>query len=819
MHISKYMQRFKIIFIVLLLFIPMALTATAEVFKVKGSVVDADGDGEIYATVRVYADSDTAKPVAMDVTDLRGDFNLSLSGAGRYRLNVSSVGKVTAWRAFSVTDNEPMAVLDTIVTEISENVIGEVVVEAAKPLVAVEIDRITYDVAADMESAVSMVSEILTKVPLVSVDADGTIKVNGSTSFKIYKNGRPNNTFSNNAKELFKALPAAMIQKIEVITDPGAREDAEGTSAILNIVTVKNAIAKGITGNAEVSFNSKTTNIPTPHLWLTGQYGKLSVSVYGGGSMSSRGSSKSSAISETEFTESGNRLVSSTGSSGRGQLGYWGVESSLDIDKRNLVTVEAGGFLSGNESRTWGESVMTDASGNMIYSYKSLGKNGPSRVRDFNGSVNYQHSTARDGETLTLSYRVSTGRNVSVSETEYTEMDDAPMDYTGIDADSRVRSTEHTVQADWSRPTGANGAIDAGGKYIYRDNRNMTTRAYAGSHTDFSDFGHSTHIGAVFADYRLNVGKFGARAGVRYEYSHLSARFPDGSASAFGSDLHDVVPNVSVMLKANGRNTIKLSAGSRIQRPGIFYLNPAVDITPDKTSEGNPGLKSVRQNNVSVNYSFMGARLSVNADAGYYFTDNEIVAVERTDGDHIYSGYANAGRRRHAHGAVYANWRVSGSTSIVLSTSADHVTVNNPDNGDRSAGWGYSVFGSLSQKLPGKMLFMAAAGWKRKAPELYTRRMPSGMSDFMWGLRLRRTMLKDDRLTVGLEIVNPIRARHPRSIVESWNGGMRSRTVSREYRMSYIAVAVGYRFGSLKATVKKVNKGINNDDVVGGSGN
>ncbi|MDE6503696.1 MAG: TonB-dependent receptor family protein, partial [Muribaculaceae bacterium] len=450
----------------------MALTATAEVFKVKGSVVDADGDGEIYATVRVYADSDTAKPVAMDVTDLRGDFNLSLSGAGRYRLNVSSVGKVTAWRAFSVTDNEPMAVLDTIVTEISENVIGEVVVEAAKPLVAVEIDRITYDVAADMESAVSMVSGMLTKVPLVSVDADGTIKVNGSTSFRIYKNGRPNNTFSNNAKELFKALPAAMIQKIEVITDPGAREDAEGTSAILNIVTVKNAITKGITGNAEVSFNSKPTNIPTPHLWLTGQYGKLSVSVYGGGSLSSRGSSKSSAIGETEFLESGNRLVSSTGSSGRGQLGYWGVESSLDIDKRNLVTVEAGGFLSGNESRTWGESVMTDASGNMIYSYRSWGKNGPSRVRDFNGSVNYQHSTARDGETLTLSYRVSTGRNVSVSETEYTEMDDAPMDYTGIDADSRVRSMEHTVQADWSRQTGANGAIDAGGKYIYRDNRN-----------------------------------------------------------------------------------------------------------------------------------------------------------------------------------------------------------------------------------------------------------------------------------------------------------------------------------------------------------
>lgn len=804
--------------VIVVLFLLATATGAARTYSVSGGVTDSDGEPEVYATVRIYAGNDSIKPVVTGVTDADGCFRFDLTETGSYCLRVTSVGKMPADCAFEVTEVRPEAVLETLVMSVDENVLGEVVVEASRPLVAVEIDRITYDVAADMESAVAMVSEILTKVPLVSVDADGTIKVNGSTDFRIYKNGRPNNTFSNNAKELFKALPAAMIQKIEVITDPGAREDAEGTSAILNIITVKNVVAKGITGNAEVSYNSRTTDIPTPHVWLAGQYGKLSVSVYGGGSLSSRGSSKSSAVTETGFTESGNRLIASTETSGRGRLGYWGVESSLDIDKRNLVTVEAGGFLSGSESHTWGESLMTDASGNMIYSYKSCGKNGPSRVRDFNGSVNYQHSTAREGETLILSYRMSTGRNVSVSETGYTAMEHAPMDYTGIDADSRVKSVEHTVQADWLRPTGAIGALDAGAKYIYRDSRNTTTRAYAGSHTDFSDFGHSTQIGAVFADYRLNIGRFGARAGVRYEYSHLSARFPDGSAPAFASDLHDVVPNVSVMLKADGRNTIKLSAGSRIQRPGIFYLNPAVDATPDRTSEGNPGLKSVRQNNVSVNYGFMGAKVSVNADAGYYFADNEIVSVERTADDHVYSGYANAGRRRHAHGAVYADWRVSGNTSIVLSTSADHVAVKNPANGDRSAGWGYSVFGSVSQKLPGRMLFMAAAGWKRKAPELYTRRMPSGMSDFMWGLRLRRTMLKEDRLTVGLEIVNPIRMRHPRSVVESWNGGMRSRTVSREYRMSYVAVAVGYRFGSFKASVKKVNKGISNDDVVGASG-
>lgn len=116
-----------------------ALSAVAEVFSVKGSVIDGDGEPEIYATVRVYACSDTVRPVVMGVTDMSGGFSLNVAEAGKYRISVASVGKVASERSFSVTVDEPVARLDTIVTEISENVIGEVVVEAAKPLVAVAV--------------------------------------------------------------------------------------------------------------------------------------------------------------------------------------------------------------------------------------------------------------------------------------------------------------------------------------------------------------------------------------------------------------------------------------------------------------------------------------------------------------------------------------------------------------------------------------------------------------------------------------------------------------------------------------------------------
>ena len=814
----KYIMRYYSGVLLTLLFLSFSvLGIAARNHIVKGVVIDCDGEPEVYATIRIFAETDSVKPSVMGVTDVRGAFTCSVESAGTYRLTVVSVGKHPAVRKFEVSNQNTVVPLDTIVTEVNENLLEEVVVEAAKPLVAVEIDRISYDVANDMESSTAMVSGILRKVPLVSVDADGTIKVNGSTSFKVYKNGRPNNTFSNNSKEIFKALPASMIQKIEVITDPGAREDAEGTMAILNIVTVKNVVAKGLTGNVELTFNTRTTNIPTPHLWLSGQYGRLSMSVYGGGSLSADGSNKSRSESETNYLQTGNRLVSENYSTGKSQLGFWGFESSLDIDRHNLVTVEFGGFLSSGETKSAASTNMYDATGNRIYSYNSVGCNSPLRTSDFNGSINYQHSTGRDGETLILSYRVAGNKNKSISKTDYVDAENLPMEYTGIDADSRERGMEHTMQIDWSRPINDYQHLDMGGKYIYRENRSTVTRDYVEFRTDFSDFRHLTQIAALFADYRLKFGKFGARGGIRYEYSRLSAKFPDGSNDPFATDLSDLVPNVSLMFAANQRNSFKISFGSRIQRPGIYYLNPVVNTLPNSTSEGNPELKSVRRNSLSLNYSLMAAKVSVSIDANYSFVNNEIISVERTVGDHVYSGYDNIGRRRNLNIASYLSWRPWSKTTFVLSTSAYHASIRNPSVGESVSGWGYSVFGSVSQMLPWKVKFMAAAGWKEKAPELYSRRIPYGLSNVMFGLRLGRSFLKEDRLNVGIEIVNPVHTRHPGYITESWNAGMTSRTRSYDYRMTMVGVAVNYRFGSFKASVRKVNKGISNDDVVSGS--
>ena len=111
-----------------------------------------------------------------------------------------------------------------------------VTVKAQRQLIKQDIDRIGYDVQADEESKTLTVLDLLRKVPMVTVDGEENIKVKGNSSYKIYKNGHYDPSLSKNAKEILKSMPASMVKRIEVITDPGAREDAEGVNAILNIV-------------------------------------------------------------------------------------------------------------------------------------------------------------------------------------------------------------------------------------------------------------------------------------------------------------------------------------------------------------------------------------------------------------------------------------------------------------------------------------------------------------------------------------------------------------------------------------------------------
>ena len=150
-----------------------------------------------------------------------------------------------------------------------------------------------------------------------------------------------------------------------------------------------------------------------------------------------------------------------------------------------------------------------------------------------------------------------------------------------------------------------------------------------------------------------------SQVGLRYEYSHLSAKYKDGSNAPFSSNLSDWVPNAAISYNLNPGNTLKLSYSTRINRPGISQLNPAIVESPSSISTGNPDLGSSRYQSLSLNYNLISRKLTLDFNASYSFTNNSVISVqELVENDILKSTYANAGHNKNFNISMWGQWTI-----------------------------------------------------------------------------------------------------------------------------------------------------------------
>ena len=795
-----------------LLALSCAISFHASAYEVTALTTDSVGEALPYVTYRVFG-TDSTKPEYSDISGLDGTIRQTIASAGTYRIVLSYTGMADAERSFDVSDATPVADLgDTTLSE-SATVLQGVTVTAQKPLVIKQIDRLGYDVQADPERPTANVSDILRKVPMVSVDADGTIKVNGSTNFKIYKNGRPNNSMSRNAKDLFRAMPASMIKRVEVITDPGAAYDAEGTSAILNIVTEDNTSIKGVLGNANLRY-STLNDYPEASLWLTSEIDKVTFSAYGGYSHYDGKMSKNKSVSTTEYPDGTSRLEESDSKS-TSDMCYFGLDGSWQPDTLNLFTAELNGYWYDAKSNATGLTTTVDSNGNTIGSLTKKMHNPSNGYFDINAGFNWQHNTHRKGETYTLSYLLSHTNQSQEGQTDYTDgygVDRVP--YSSILSDYTLNFIEHTFQADWTRVLGRH-TVDVGAKGIFRRNHSKNKFDYVDWMTTDNEFRHITNIGALYAQYSVNIGPVGLRGGVRWEYSHLKASYPDGSGTDYSSRLSDWVPSAAASWQINDANSLTFNYATSINRPGISYLNPAVTIGPTTESYGNADLSSSRRSSMKLTYMLIKPKFNVNFSTTYAFTNNGIASVRFLDADNIiHSTYANIGRTRDVGFQAFAQWSPGSKTRLMINGGVTYQYAS--QEGMSMHRWSPRGYFQVSQELPLKIwaegsVFFNGSGING----VYGYYTASAINNMYYNIQLRRNFLKEDRLSVSLIAMNPIgpSTRHQTSYIV--NGDYTGRTDSFNYFSHGFMVSISYRFGSLNAQVKKVSKGIDNDDLVG----
>ena len=683
-------------------------------------------------------------------------------------------------------------------------------IKAQKQLIKQEIDRIGYDVQADEESKTQTVLDMLRKVPMVTVDGQDNILVKGNSSYKIYKNGHYDPSLSKNAKEVLKSMPASMVNRIEVITDPGAREDAEGVDAILNIVMVDGSKLQGITGVVSASYTS--LNQANFYTSLTGQIGKLLMSVdYGYGGMSSCATESRVDVDRT-YLDTGSRMLSHSEGTNPGAIHYTNLNASYDIDSLNLLSASFGGYfyklnVQGDGSTWLGNGNQTTYSYNNHYWMPGYSHH------SWNGRLDYEHKTRRKGERLTLSYMLALTRQHTDQENEYSELVNAPFLYTGRLLTERERFTEHTFQVDWLRPLGKGHQLELGTKYIDRNNNSHDTQEFYGVDMSTTDeFQHTTRVLAGYADYIYKHDKWSARGGLRYEYSYMKGSYPDGKGKAFDKHLGDWVPQATVKYQLTDAQSLKLNYTTSINRPGISYLNPSVVVSPAIVQQGNPRLSSSHTQRISLVYSYILPLLTLQIAPSYNFSSGGISTVQTAKDDIMYRTYENILRYRRFSIEQYVQWKPFDGTTLVINNNLRYEHNENPNLGYRTFGWSDSYFANVSQKLPWKLLLYLSSYGK-------IGRSPSGIynmqhSYFGYYASLQRSFLKDGRLTVRISANAPFN-KYWTTEAETVNGDYRAFEKSWNHARSF-TLSVTWRFGSLKASVKKAEHSIDNDDVVGG---
>ena len=331
---------------------------------------------------------------------------------------------------------------------------------------------------------------------------------------------------SKNAKDILKSMPASAVKRIEVITDPGAREDAEGVNAILNIVMMDSKKMDGITGTV----NANCTSLEHLGLssYLSTQIGKLIISLnYGYGNMSKK-ETKNNGFIHRQFVETGNTMESHSEGNNAGYVNFANIDASYEIDSLNLLSASFGGYFYKVDVDGGANIQQSDPMGNTLYSYREDYWLPSYGHHSWSGRFDYEHKTRRKGETLTLSYMLALTRQHHDQETNMSDLVDVPFAYTGFLQRSRERFTENTFQVDYIRPLWEGHRLEIGAKYIHRLNDSGNKLTYyqePENPLSSTDFKHTTQVAAAYTDYFYSKDKWSVRAGLRYEYSHLKGKY------------------------------------------------------------------------------------------------------------------------------------------------------------------------------------------------------------------------------------------------------------------------------------------------------
>lgn len=684
------------------------LSANAQT-TIKGILVDSlTNEGEPYATVRISNEKSKDKPVAMVLTDVDGKFTSAVSASGNYIITLSSVGKVTVQRTLNIKGQKEIN-LGTLLTKDDAKTLAAVEVVGQKPLVKMEADKMSYSVEDDPESKSMTVLDMLRKVPMVTVDGQDNITVNGSSSFKVYVDGKPNPMLSSNASTILKAMPASMVKNIEVVTNPGAKYDAEGAGGILDIKMANMSGAAGGGSKEALNGYNGSVNVNGGNrgfgggFYIAGQQGKLS---YNANASYNHLDNGTVDVSMTREQQNGSTLEYTQQSKNKLPFVSGNISLGYEIDSLSQLNASFGitTMSISNSSNPLTKLHGTMYGGGFHYSTDTDTK---MKNKSFNGSLDYQRFfNAEHTSSMTLTYQINSNPGTNDTKSTYIvpESFSQYIDLTDRASYGKTNTLENVLQLDLVNQLSAVSTLSYGLKYANRHSTSdmdyyLDNQYQSAMSTDYSN---TDQIGALYAELENRWQKWSLKAGLRYEQTWQKVKYNEGNGENFTKQYGNLVPSASLSRTLKPGSSVGLTYNMRISRPGITYLNPYIDRSdPTALTYGNKDISVEKSHNVSLVYNSYSPKLMWNATLRQTFGNGGIEQYSFYDSNNMLNTtYGNIVNRRVTSLTVFASWLMTKTTRLILNGGGSYNDFRSKELNQNASGWMANCMLSVQQKLP-----------------------------------------------------------------------------------------------------------------------
>lgn len=768
--------------------------------KIKGIVMDGELGGPLeFVTVQVKAKG-SDKIVQGSVTGSDGNYTIGGLKKGEYVVTFSYIGYEEVSKNISISSDNQILSLGELTLAEDANQLGEVEVVAKRPQMRFEIDRKVFDATQDIAAEGGSASDLLSNIPSVEVDNEGSVSLRGNSSVTIWINGKASGLTADNQADILDMMPAGDIKQVEVITNPSARYSPEGTAGIINII-LKDDRKPGYYGSVKVGADTDGGYQASGNI----NYSSSKVDAYANLNYRNREFKGGGITSRLNTTD--NSFLDQTNDSKRQHNNWFGrFGATWHITKSDDLAFNVTGMTGGGDNSENIHYNSIDSQKNTIYTSDRI-TNGDSDMKMYNLELNYVHKFS---ENSNIDLMVSNnqwrrdGMNIFRQSTVYTDPSQTanPLYQT---QENEIKDKTWEVQADYTNKISDMARIEAGYKGTFQRNASPVD-TYTGTTAEdirqdeslYNRFLYNQDVHALYMTYGGKWNKLSYQAGLRGEYWRVDTRSLDfdqefnGKASeTFEKDYFKLFPSAFISYALPKNNELQVNYTRRLRRPWGGQLNSFRNISDaSNISFGNPELTPEYSHSFELNYIKSwesGHTLSL---SGYYRSTDDVIQRIRflnTEDNVMYTTSENVAKSQASGLEIVGKDKLFKILDLTTTVNLYYSKLDGfsylpqgaetPVIGDTDESFAWNVRMIANFSLPWGVSLQGTGNYNSKQLMAQGHREPNYSVD----LGLRKSFLSD-KLTLSINARDLLDSRKFRTVTagdgfwqdsENWRGGRR----------------------------------------------